>query len=170
VRSCAMPHGGRNDRTALLELLDGPNPPHTDSIDLATGRTALMEATMKGYVFVAEALLYRGAQMNLQDVEGNTALYFAVLWGQPYTVELLLSRGANVNAWNGRGMTVLMLAAHWNHMPLVEVLLRWRADVSIAGPDGRTAEDQASDPAIKDTLRVGDRALTAPSWPAVHDP
>jgi uncharacterized protein len=151
----------RNDLAGVVALLDGPDPPPIDSTDASMGWTALMEATMRGHVFVVGALLVRGAQVNLKDVHGQTALCFAVLAGHYMLVDLLLSRGADANLRTTSGMTALMHAARSNHRDIVEVLLARGADVSIAGPDRRTAEDLATATAIKELLRVSGRVLAS---------
>ena len=63
-----------------------------------SGMTALMVASLHGYAELVEALIKRGADVNLKRYVGDTALMFAARTASVETVDVLLRAGANPNA------------------------------------------------------------------------
>ncbi|PGH15640.1 hypothetical protein AJ79_02233 [Helicocarpus griseus UAMH5409] len=101
-----------------------------------TGKTALHIASHIGNVGAAEALLEKGASVQLADSEGNTSLHIAASQGHLEIVQLLLSKKSDLAAVSNAGATPLHLAASNGHFGVVEELLT-------NGADAR-AVDQAS--------------------------
>ena len=96
-----MKAAARGDTQMVLQLLDnGLNvnvsfPPDESEF---SGMTALMVASLHGYSELVEALLKRGADVNLNRYVGDTALILAARTGNIKTVNALLRAGANPNA------------------------------------------------------------------------
>ena len=84
--------------------------------EVTTGVTLLMDAAENGHERVAELLLQRGAEVNLQNSDGWTALMQAAINGHERVVELLLQRGADANTHSrvvptGRGSRATLAKA-----------------------------------------------------------
>jgi len=75
------------------------------------GRTALMEASIRGDLYIVRVLLTHGAQPNIRDNEGNTALMMASRRGSINVCRELLSHGAYTYIKNNNGDTVSSMAA-----------------------------------------------------------
>jgi ankyrin repeat protein len=67
------------------------------------GVTPLMRASAEDEGQVVEALLRRGARVDVADDDGMTALHFAGRKGCSALLETLLSAGADVSTKDGRG-------------------------------------------------------------------
>ena len=76
----------------------------------ASRRTLLMHAAANAQESVADLLLKRGAQVDLQDSNGTTALLEAAQRGHVQVMDLLLKRGAEVGLANNDGVTALTAA------------------------------------------------------------
>jgi ankyrin repeat protein len=59
---------------------------------------------------MTEALVKRGANVNIRDSEGETPLLMAVRYSSAAVVTALINAGADVNAKNKKGQTVLTIA------------------------------------------------------------
>jgi ankyrin repeat protein len=106
----------------------------------------LISAAQKGHFKAVEALLAKGADVNVKDKElGQTALMWAAQEGYTKIVEALLAKGADLNAKNKNGFstngqTALMMAAGMGHTKTVEALLAKCVDVNIKDDKlGKTA-------------------------------
>lgn len=96
-----------NKLDAACFLLDhGANPNHQD----ASGNTALMGVSFKGYPEIARLLIERGADLNRQNSSGGTALMFATMFSRHDLLQLLLDAGADKDVQDARGFTALHLA------------------------------------------------------------
>jgi hemoglobin len=83
------------------------------TVDVASGPTrgtALHQASRRGYVSVAQALLDHGATIDARDAKGQTPLRRAVNCRQLQIVRLLVRHGANPRAADRRGVTPLDVA------------------------------------------------------------
>ena len=69
-----------------------------------------MLAAANGQESVADLLLKRGAQVDLQDSNGTTALLEAAQRGHVHVMDMLLERGAEVSLANNDGVTALTAA------------------------------------------------------------
>ena len=72
---------------------------------------------------VAELLISKGAQVNVQDDEGNTPLHHAVKGEHRDVAELLIGKGADVNARNQRGFTPIEVFTGYEKTGLAGMLL-----------------------------------------------
>ena len=70
----------------------------TKTKDSVSGITLLMQAVLDGNERVVEALLRRGANVNMRSSNGHTALTLAVCKGNPAVVRRLLQAGADAKA------------------------------------------------------------------------
>lgn len=96
------------------------------------GKTALMEASLRGYTDIAKALLKGGADVNAEDDYGDTALMFAAGKGHYEIIKLLLNAGAKVNILNkGSKSTALMMAAKNGYTEIVNALIDAGTDINI---------------------------------------
>jgi ankyrin repeat protein len=84
------------------------------------------------------ALLARGAELNIEDHEGATPLIAAVRNRNIEMVRRLLSAGAEVSRVNRSGETALLLATRCNTLPIVKLLIEQHADVRIRDAVGRS--------------------------------
>lgn len=93
------------------------------------GKTALMEASLRGYNDIVAPLLRAGADIDATDIYGDTALIFASGKGHLETVKLLLANRAAVNARSTyTKSTALMCAAVNGYEAIVRLLLDAGAD------------------------------------------
>ena len=113
-----------------------------DSADKVNG-TALMYASSKGYLGIAQTLLQHGAAVNLyspKDDLDSTALSLAAGNGQDAVLELLLKAGANMDWRTQRdGFSALMVAAELGHARSVSLLLSAGANPEVKDWKGNTA-------------------------------
>ncbi len=70
-----------------------------DAVDVRTGRTALQEASLRGYSGVVELLLSRGADKNAKDKDGRTALSYALKYGNKAAADVLRKTGVPEVPW-----------------------------------------------------------------------
>jgi ankyrin repeat protein len=95
------------------------------------GHTALMYATMYGYMGIVQQLVSKiktirdGYGINLQTSYGDTALSYAASAGYADIVGYLLENGANWNTHTRFGMTPLMIASANGHFEVVKKILNF---------------------------------------------
>jgi uncharacterized protein len=181
-----LPRGGRPDRPVLDEttsldliarLLDAganPNmqlklpPPFRDigndrGLDgmLTTGTTPLLRAAKALDAAAIEALLKKGARLDLANSRGMTPLMAAAGLGSVdadtrglYTtadveqrsiasLTLLLHAGGDINGRDNRGLTALHEAARWGWNDVVRFLVSRGADLNAKDNRGMTPVDSA---------------------------
>ena len=81
------------------------------------GMTALMFASREGCLDCVQALIEKGAAIDLPDPEGVTPLLWAI-WNTRFDVaKYLIEHGANVNRWDWWGRTPLYLAVDYVTLP-----------------------------------------------------
>jgi ankyrin repeat protein len=81
------------------------------------GMTALMFASREGCLACVEALIGKGASIDLPDPEGVTPLLWAI-WNTRFDVaKYLIEHGANVNRFDWWGRTPLYLAVDYVTLP-----------------------------------------------------
>jgi len=104
----------------LRKLLDERSVNACDDICCCT---ALHMAAHCSNLPAAEALLARGADVNVCDVWDETPLHFAARAGNVEACDILLKHGADANARNADGHTPLLVAAVANKSSVCELLL-----------------------------------------------
>jgi len=81
------------------------------------GMTALMFASREGCLECVQAMIEKGARIDLADPEGVTPLIWAI-WNTRFDVaKYLIEHGANVNRWDWWGRTPLYLAVDYVILP-----------------------------------------------------
>lgn len=126
---------GRTD--IALELLKSGKI-HVDVVS-GTGWFPLISAVSMGNFAITEALILKGANLEMKLMDGRTALFGGVQHNQLDTTKMLLEAGANVNAKNNMGATPLMSAAARCEAPMVELLLAHGARTGFMDRNGWTA-------------------------------
>jgi ankyrin repeat protein len=123
-----MNAAANGDTTKVLEILDkGLNVDVTFARDESafSGMTALMVASKHGYYETVEALIKRGANVNLKRYVGDTPLMLAMGSDNVNTVRALLKAGADPNAKafspHAGELTPLILAINLSREHRVEI-------------------------------------------------
>jgi ankyrin repeat protein len=144
----------RGDRSVdlLVQLLATPEPPigpimklihEVPTLDKGIrhyGVTPLMAAARFSLVEAMDAMIRRGASMEVRDEEGATALHYACSSRNPAGALFLISRGADVNAVDIDGDTPLLMAASKASLePVIRTLVAAGADVNARNADDDTA-------------------------------
>jgi len=137
---------GREEAVALL-LDAGVD---VDSLDLATGLSALHVVGYQGLGNMVKYLGSRGANLNLIDRHGRTPLHCAI-YGESRrggrrqlnlsSARVLLSEGADVNAVSGDGSTPLHIAVYTYQVEATRLLLQNGASMEARRRDGKTVLD-----------------------------
>ena len=104
------------------------------------GDTALMVACYKGNKRAVEALLAKGAEVNMP---GWAPLHYAAASGNNQIVQLLLDKSAYIDAESPNKTTPLMMAARAGHIMTVKLLMDEGADATLKNDLGMTAIDFA---------------------------
>ncbi|XP_028515034.1 serine/threonine-protein phosphatase 6 regulatory ankyrin repeat subunit A-like [Exaiptasia diaphana] len=105
------------------------------------GQTALIRAAFGGMTTIVDALITRGADVNIKDKKGNTALMHAIAQKSEDIALAIVKRSKDLklNAVDNRGQTALMKAAI-NIMSTIAVeLTKSGADVNMKDEEGKTA-------------------------------
>ncbi|EGT55865.1 CBN-DAPK-1 protein [Caenorhabditis brenneri] len=118
-------------------LLEANSP--VDAVD-QDGKTALIVALEHENVDIAQSLITTGCDINHADNHGDTALHVAAKNGFLPIIQTLCHCAVQVDAVNENKKTALHLAAHYGHVDVIRILLLARADVTLRGDDGLTAE------------------------------
>jgi cytohesin len=105
------------------------------------GVTPLLYAAVRGQKEIAEFLISKGSDVNVEDdldEGGRTALMHATLNGHVEIVDLLISKGADIDAKSREGKTALLYAL-WNKKKEITSLLILRgADINAKDKLGNT--------------------------------
>ncbi|XP_061888350.1 cyclin-dependent kinase 4 inhibitor D-like [Entelurus aequoreus] len=113
---------------------------HPDTVN-EFGRTAL-QVMMMGNSKVADVLLEKGADPNVQDKQGIAPIHDAARTGFLDTVQVLVEHGASVNVADQSGALPIHIAIREGHRNVVEFLAP-RSDLKHANASGQTAIDVA---------------------------
>jgi ankyrin repeat protein len=143
---------GNSNIEMLVQLLATPDPPMSaimklihDIPDLNKGIrhygvSPLMTAARFGLIEAMDAMLSRGASLEIQDEEDATALHYACSSLDPNAAMFLLSRGADVNVADIKRNTPLLMAASKATLePVIRELVARGADVNVRNIEGDTA-------------------------------
>lgn len=109
------------------------------------GFSALHLAAANGSAALADALVARGANINLANSRRQTPLHIAAWNNRPEMIRLLADKGARINMQDAEGNTPLMLAAQRNATDAAKTLLAAGADKYLANTQGKTAGIIADD-------------------------
>jgi ankyrin repeat protein len=144
------------DAAKAKTILDKPGSTAVNSLDGATGETALQLVTRARDLGWMAFLLQNGATPDVRDRSGNTALMTAVQIGYGEGAQLLLGQGASVNLPNSRGETPLIIAVHNRDVSLARTLLEVGANPNQTDTaSGMSARDYAArDPRALPILRM----------------
>jgi len=107
----------------LVKKILSKNPGTINNVEKETGFTPLHQAMTYGWEEMAEYLILKGADPNIQDKYGDTALHLA---GSAKEVKLLLKKGARINLKNKKGLTPLESAVKQKNKEKVEILRKWK--------------------------------------------
>ncbi len=94
---------------------------------------------------LANLLISKGADINIQDATGETALVKACRRKRAGMSLVFIEAGANLNLQNNQGETALMVAAAYGNGIIADALLKAGADSSLRNNNGQTALDIARD-------------------------
>jgi uncharacterized protein len=118
-------------REVFLEEIRAGNSEHVGlfikaGMDINTadkdGSSALMIASEKGDLAIAQLLIQSGADVNAKNIDGYTALMYAAYKGNVQIAELLIKHHADVNARDKDGWTALRYASIQGGNDMVELL------------------------------------------------
>lgn len=144
--------GMKENGSKVILIIEGLVARDVNAATNYSGRTALIYASLYGYIEIVKALIEKGADtysiqtyVNIQDKDGNTALHKASLGGHTEIVKYLIEQGALVNAQDKDGITALMRASRWGYLEVVKVLVENGALVNAQDEDGETALMNASE-------------------------
>ncbi len=160
------------DASKAKTILDKPGSTAVNSLDGATGETALQLVTRARDLGWMAFLLQNGATPDVRDRNGNSALMTAVQIGYGEGVQLLLGQGASVNLANNRGETPLIIAVHNRDTAMARTLLEVGANPNQTDTaSGMSARDYAArDPRTSAILRMIESIKVAPSSRKVAGP
>lgn len=102
------------------------------------GDTALHLACRGNHPAVVEALIAKGAKLNLKNNFGESPLFDVIANGNANLVKLLVSKGAQCEQRNRTGRTALFQAIAMGQKSLVELLLSQGADLLALDGSGKT--------------------------------
>ncbi|KAJ8418241.1 hypothetical protein AAFF_G00139500 [Aldrovandia affinis] len=109
-------------------------------------RTALHQASLRGYVEIVKRLLEAGALIKSRDKLESTAVHWACRGGSLAALELLLNHGANFRARDKLRSTPLHVAVRTGHYECAEHLIHCGADIN--------AKDWEGDTPLHDAVRI----------------
>lgn len=112
---------------------------HSDNITLDTlnaqdvnGATALMIAINKNQPAIAQLLIEKGVDLNLQESDGFSALMIAAAKDQQQEIaRLLVEKGADLNLKTNKDVTVLMIAIGKNQPEIAQLLIEKGANLDL---------------------------------------
>jgi ankyrin repeat protein len=139
------------DDIALLPA--NKNPVAIDRLSTENA-SALHIAANSGSTTMAEALIKRGASVNLANSNKQTPLHWAAWNNQPEMVELLVNKGARLAAQDSMGNTPLMMAALNHSTAAVQKLLAKGARKDAINNEGKMAIILAQEKGYADIVNI----------------
>jgi ankyrin repeat protein len=125
--------------TVTVMLAQGADADSTDE----DGRTALIEASWRGYSTIVSTLIQQGSNVGQTDANGKSPLMWAAINGYASVARILLDSGQNPDLQDRAGVTALMRAAWNDHPDVVRALLDKGANANLKDADNLTALDYA---------------------------
>jgi ankyrin repeat protein len=101
-------------------------------------KTALLWAAHNGHGRIVEAIVQKGAALEVRD-DWGTPLCWAAYKGDLLSVQSLLNAGANPNAREKEGRTALILSIDYEHDDATKALIDGKAALDAQTPAGATA-------------------------------
>lgn len=89
----------------------------------SNGKSALMVASKKGDLPLAQRFVFLGADINVVTETNGTALMFAVVGNQMQMAQWLFEQGADIDVIGSNGWTALTIAAAKGNVELIDWLL-----------------------------------------------
>ncbi|KAK3864886.1 hypothetical protein Pcinc_029469 [Petrolisthes cinctipes] len=129
-----------HDAEKVRSLLKLGADPNTKCNDLP----GLIRAAKDGSLYVVQALVNAGADVDIRTEQGNSALHLAAKEGHSEVVLQLVESGAFVDAINRSGVTPLQIALAHGHMEVIQRLIRLDADMFMQNKVGESAHEVAS--------------------------
>ena len=124
----------RNDTDGAINAIKmGANP---NARDKNTGNTPIFTAVANNYLYITQALIANGADVNIKNNQGNIPLIVAVTSADAAMVETLIKAKSQVNAANKNGDTALIWATKLKNTDMVRMLLTAGADPNKRNNDG----------------------------------
>ena len=132
----------------------------TEPVRQALPQDVLIRRVQAGDVDGVTVALEAGAgvHINLHDDQGWTALMHAARKGDTLLFASVLDARPDLDTQAVDGATALFIAVLLGHEEVAEMLVRAGADVSIAGPNGKTPLDVAQVKDLQDTVATLQRA------------
>lgn len=116
---------------ALTSLLNIHDPDQLIGYTADNGKSALMVASKKGALPLAQRLVAVGADVNEKTETQGTPLMFAVVGGHLNMAQWLLDEGADIHARGSNGWTALTIAAAKGNVTLLQWLIRQGANAQV---------------------------------------
>ncbi|KAK4295912.1 hypothetical protein Pmani_031557 [Petrolisthes manimaculis] len=129
-----------HDAEKVRSLLKLGADPNTKCNDLP----GLIRAAKDGSLYVVQALVNAGADVDIRTEQGNSALHLAAKEGHSEVVLQLVESGAFVDAINRSGVTPLQIALAHGHMEVIQRLIRLDADMFMQNKVGESAHEVAT--------------------------
>ncbi|SPR12173.1 ankyrin repeat-containing protein [Orientia tsutsugamushi] len=126
-------------------------------LHLPVNGAALHTAVLCKDINMAEFLLKKGADVNLENGYGITSLHYAITHGYDENmVMLLLDNGANVNVTNFRGITPLhcVITPSYSDVDRIELLVSRGGNIDVQKNNGRTVLHDAAEYGQRDIVEL----------------
>ncbi|XP_078262064.1 ankyrin repeat and EF-hand domain-containing protein 1 [Rhinoraja longicauda] len=152
----------------LLERGADPNAKYE-----ATGHTALMEASREGAEDVVEAILEKGCEVNLLQIDRFNAAHFAARTGSFEVLRALVAYNCEIDVINMDGNTALHLAALGGFADCAKFLAQRGSNPKLKNlllKTPRAAAKALGYKPVSKELRKVERLLTKYSKPGVKNP
>ncbi len=110
-----------------------------NSID-KQGKSPLHYALQNGFLTIANFLIEKKANVNIEDRKKSTPLHYAIMYAQgDYDIiNTLQQHGANLNAQTINGDSPLHIAANWGKIDIAKFLIQKGAIIDIKNTSGKT--------------------------------
>ena len=155
----------------LREMISEGTDPNLRSA--STSATAMHMAAQHDRHAALEALVERGAKVDVRDREGATPLHWATQEGRHRAAAVLVRAGAAVEARDSQGRTALHRAARQGHADLARLLIRSGAPVDAPDRRARTPLQEAVAAGQEEVVRALVYARADPNravGPLLHRP
>jgi ankyrin repeat protein len=115
---------------------------------------AFVRAVVQNHVYILQAFLNHGMNVDIRSQGGSTALMVASYGGREVCVRLLLDHNAKVDVQSNLGIAALMFACREGKTKVVEMLLEKNANPDLQDNHGMTALMYASENSRKEIVEL----------------